>query len=99
MSSFTFSSEHSDLFSYSIFVLESDTEVPEALKAFVRLLLLSGNEFTKARDKGKLPKPKIDGQILTIMIDVLTNRLSQYPTSIQVWSLNYTPYMLPLHVC
>ena len=69
---------------YSVFVLRTDCELPEELISFARLLLLSEDEWAKTAKKSKLPKPKIDPDVLTIAIDVLDARLKEYPTSIEV---------------
>jgi N-lysine methyltransferase SETD6 len=68
----------------SIFVLETDLELPEALVSLVRLLIMSDGEWKKARDKAKPPKPRIDGQVLSILLSVLQRRLEEYPTSPEV---------------
>ncbi|KAJ7646778.1 SET domain-containing protein [Roridomyces roridus] len=52
-------------------VLESDLEIPEALIALIRLLRLTPAEWEKAVEKDKVPKPKLDAEIIGI-----------YPTSL-----------------
>ena len=69
---------------YSVFVLRTDCELPEELISFARLLLLSEDEWAKTAKKSKLPKPKVDSDVLTMAIDVLNARLKEYPTSIEV---------------
>jgi hypothetical protein len=68
----------------SVFVLESDLELPPELISLVRLLLLPLDEWTRARDKGKPPKPKADLEALNIIHDVLAQRLKGYPTTVKV---------------
>lgn len=74
------------MFLDSVFVLEADSElpIPETFVSLTRLLLLPDDDWEKVKERGKPPKPKIDGQVLKIATDVLTRRLSEYPTSIQV---------------
>jgi SET domain-containing protein 6 len=72
---------------YSVFVLESDLELPSELVSFVRLLLLPLDEWTKARDKSKPPKPKVDAEALEIIHDVLDRRLKGYCTTVKVREL------------
>ncbi|GLB37803.1 putative set domain-containing protein [Lyophyllum shimeji] len=66
-----------------VFVLESDLELPEPLLSFVRLLLLNQADWESARAKSKPPKPKIDTDVLGIVLDVLETRLKAYPTTLQ----------------
>jgi N-lysine methyltransferase SETD6 len=73
----------------SVFVLESDLELPLELISLVRLLLLPLDEWTMARDKGKPPKPKADLETLNIIHDVLDKRLKGYPTTVKVCELHF----------
>jgi len=66
-----------------VFVLETNLELPESLISLLRLLLSPDDEWEKARDKGKPPKPKIDGRVLTLILSVLRRRLEEYPTSLE----------------
>jgi len=66
-----------------VFVLETDLELPESFLSLVRLLLLPAGEWAKARDKGKPPRPRIDGQALSFIIQVLQRRLEEYPTGVE----------------
>lgn len=68
----------------SVFVLRTDCELPEELISLERLLLLSKEEWAKTAKKSKLPKPKVDIDVLTVAIDVLEARLKEYPTNIDV---------------
>lgn len=61
----------------------TDCEVPEELVSFVRLLLFPQDEWEKIRNKGKLPKPKVDIALLFIIADVLRRRAQDYPTSLE----------------
>lgn len=65
------------------FVVLTDCEVPEELVSFVRLLLFPQDEWEKIRNKGKLPKPKVDIALLFIIADVLRRRAQDYPTSLE----------------
>jgi N-lysine methyltransferase SETD6 len=66
-------------------VIETDLALPDGLVSFVRLLLLDAAEWSKTRDKGKVPKPKpVDGPVLRILAVVLEKRLSEYSTSLEV---------------
>ena len=69
----------------SVFVLRTDCELPEEFVSFGRLLLLSKDEWAKTAKKSKLPKPKVDKDLLTIAIEVLETRLKEYPTTIKVY--------------
>ncbi|KAI0743984.1 hypothetical protein C8Q80DRAFT_1220766 [Daedaleopsis nitida] len=66
-----------------VFMLRTDCELPEEFVSFERLLLLSEGEWEKTAKKSKLPKPKIDKEVLGIAIEVLERRLQEYPTSIE----------------
>lgn len=68
----------------SIFILDSDLELPQALVSFIHLLLLPGDEWEKLKAKSKPPKPKVDNEVLAIARDVITMRLEVYPTKISV---------------
>lgn len=65
-------------------VLESDLEVPLALVALIRLLRLTTDEWEKAVAKDKVPKPKLDDTVLTVVRAVLEHRLKEYPSSLDV---------------
>jgi hypothetical protein len=70
---------------HSVFVFETDHALPEALLSFVRLLLLSGPEWTKARDKSKLPKPRpLDKDGARIVCSALRARLREYASTLEV---------------
>ena len=69
-------------------MLETNLELPESLISLLRLLLSPDDEWEKARDKGKPPKPKIDERVLTLILSVLRRRLEEYPTSLEVGYLS-----------
>ncbi|KIK69268.1 hypothetical protein GYMLUDRAFT_214349 [Collybiopsis luxurians FD-317 M1] len=66
-----------------VFALDMDYEIPESMISLTRLLHLSTDEWEKAREKGKPPKPKLDTQALDVLVTVLRKRLGQYPTSVE----------------
>jgi len=66
-----------------VFVLETDLQLPVSMVSFIHLLLLPSGEWERSRDKGKLPKSKIDGQLLPLILLVLRRRLEEYPTSLE----------------
>ena len=73
----------------STFVIEAeDPEIPPPLISFARLLLLSPKDWEKAREKQKLPKPKLgeeDGlTVLAVIEQGLQQRLDEFPSSIEV---------------
>ncbi|KAJ7212933.1 SET domain-containing protein [Mycena pura] len=65
-----------------VLVLETDLEIPLALVSLVRLLRLSPDEWEQAVAKDRVPKPKLDGEILAVVAAVLERRLSEYPTTL-----------------
>lgn len=64
--------------------MESDLELPEILVSLARLFTLTSGEWTKARSKGKPPKPVLDTDILDIIANAVQRRLERYKTSIEV---------------
>ena len=73
----------------STFMIEAeDLEIPPPLISFVRLLLLSPEDWEKAKEKQKLPKPKFsdeDGSTVLVVINQgLQRRLDQFPSTIEV---------------
>ncbi|KAI0666004.1 SET domain-containing protein [Trametes maxima] len=64
-----------------VFVLRTDCELPEELVSFVRLLLLPKDEWERTARKSKLPKPKVDKDVLSVSANVLESRLKEYPTT------------------
>ena len=67
-----------------MFVLDTKHGLPDEMVSFVRLLLLSGDEWNKTRTKSKLPKPKTDEGVLVVVVKVLAKRLEGYPTVLHV---------------
>jgi SET domain-containing protein 6 len=65
-------------------VLESDLEVPLALVSLIRLLRLTTDEWEKTVAKDKVPKPKIDSEVLDVVCAVLERRLQEYPYTLDV---------------
>ena len=65
-----------------------DLEIPPPLISFARLLLLSSQDWEKAREKQKLPKPKLGEEDGSIVLDVinrgLQRRLDEFPSPIEV---------------
>ena len=64
--------------------MHTDCELPEEFISFTRLLLLPKDEWEKTAKKSKLPKPKLDKDVLAIAVDVLQKRLRDYPTTMEV---------------
>ena len=52
--------------------------------SFVRLLLLSKEDWEKTRTKTKLPKPRIDAGVCSIAQQVVEERLKEYSTTVEV---------------
>jgi SET domain-containing protein 6 len=70
----------------SVFVVNFSNELPEEMTSFVRLLMMSVPEWEKAKGKSKLPKPKVNDAVLTVVADVVRRRLGEYPTAIEAGS-------------
>lgn len=73
----------------STFVVEAeDLEIPPPLISFALLLLLTPKEWEKAKEKQKLPKPKLseeDGLVaLEVINQGLRRRLDEFPSPIEV---------------
>ncbi|KAJ6498807.1 SET domain-containing protein [Mycena sanguinolenta] len=67
-----------------VVVLESDLEIPLALVSLVRLLRLTPDEWEKTVAKDKVPKPKLDNEVLDVVRVVLECRLNEYPSTLDV---------------
>ncbi|KAJ3809029.1 hypothetical protein F5876DRAFT_44779 [Lentinula aff. lateritia] len=65
------------------FVLGTDYEIPEAMISLTRLLYLSSDEWEKVQEKSKPPKPKLDSQVLNLILVVLQKRIAQYPSTMK----------------
>ena len=63
--------------------MDVSNDLPEEMTSFVRLLMMSAPEWAKTKQKSKLPKPKVDEVVLSVLGDVVRRRLSDYPTTIQ----------------
>ena len=67
-----------------------DDEIPPPLVSFARLLLLSPEDWERAREKQKLPKPKLteeDGSaVLNVINQGLRQRLEEFPSTIEVFT-------------
>lgn len=75
----------------STFVIEAEgLEIPPSLISFARLLLLSPEDWEKAKQKQKLPKPKLsegDGSaVLVVINEGLQRRLDEFPSAIGVFA-------------
>jgi len=66
-----------------VFVVDFSNDLPEDMTSFVRLLMMSAPEWAKTKQKSKLPKPKVDDVVLSVVGDVVRRRLSDYPTTIE----------------
>ncbi|KAF8199954.1 SET-domain protein, partial [Mycena galopus ATCC 62051] len=64
-----------------VVVLESDLEIPLALVSLIRLLRLTADEWEKTVEKDKVPKPKLDNEVLEVVHAVLERRLTEYPSA------------------
>jgi SET domain-containing protein 6 len=66
-----------------VFILDADLDIPDTMISLIKLVLLSPGEWEKARNKGKPPKPKVDIEVLGIIVKILTQRLKEYHTTLQ----------------
>ncbi|KAF9067729.1 hypothetical protein BDP27DRAFT_1225377 [Rhodocollybia butyracea] len=66
-----------------VFILEMNNEIPQVMISFIRLLYLPADEWEKVREKGKPPRPKLNSQVLDLLISVLKNCLARYPSTIE----------------
>ncbi|CAE6530009.1 unnamed protein product [Rhizoctonia solani] len=64
------------------FTLDMSTLLPSGLLSFTQLLLLSGSEWNKIKEKEKPPKPKSD-PVKKCVKDALEKRLRSYPTTLE----------------
>lgn len=71
-------------------IAAEDHDIPPPLISFVRLLLLRPEDWVKAVEKQKFPKPKLteeDGSaILDVVNQGLRQRLNEFPSPIKVSS-------------
>lgn len=79
------------------FVIEAeDSGIPSPLISFIRLLLLSQKDWEIAKEKQKLPKPKLNEEDGSIVLDVISQglqqRLDEFPSPIEAdWELLSKP--------
>ncbi|EGG03367.1 uncharacterized protein MELLADRAFT_90239 [Melampsora larici-populina 98AG31] len=57
--------------------------LPDELVIMLRILLSTEEEFQTWKSKGKVPKPAMSEPIAQLAIQILSNRLNQYSTTIQ----------------
>jgi thymidylate synthase ThyX len=69
---------------YSVFDFTWELDIPPAIVQMTKILLLPQDDWEKARDKGKVPKPKMEPEIMQMLEKVLHRRSSRYRTSIEV---------------
>ncbi len=72
----------------SAFLIGTECELPKDFISFTRLLLLSQSDWEKTQEKDKVPKAMLDTDVISVAIDVLGQRLSEYPTTIEVCSVS-----------
>ncbi|KZT71724.1 SET domain-containing protein [Daedalea quercina L-15889] len=65
------------------FVIGTDCELPEELVSFVRLLMMPSDEWEKTSKKGKLPKSKVDVNVLDVIEKTLKRRMQDYPDTLE----------------
>ena len=70
-----------------MFTLETNFALPDELISLIRLLSMPRVEWERTRDRGKVPKPKADIDILRIADSVLKMRMEDYKTSLEVCEL------------
>ena len=68
----------------SAFLIGTDCELPSDFISFTHLLLQSQSDWEKTRAKDKVPKATLDTDVISVAIEVLEQRLSEYPTAIEV---------------
>jgi SET domain-containing protein 6 len=69
---------------HSVFALDLSELLPDPFVSFSRLLLSPPQDWTRAREKGKPPKPKMDEVTRAVVKNVLERRRGTYPTSMEV---------------
>lgn len=71
-------------------IAAEDHEIPPPLVSFVRLLLLCPEDWEKAKERQKFPKPKFteeDGPtVLEVINQGLRQRLDKFPSPIEVFA-------------
>lgn len=61
-----------------VFIIDADPVLPAALTSFIRLLLLTQEEWEKTREKGRFPKAKFDHQVSPLLRRIFEMRLTSY---------------------
>ncbi|KAG2101297.1 uncharacterized protein F5147DRAFT_313989 [Suillus discolor] len=61
-----------------VFIIDADPVLPAALTSFIRLLLLTQEEWEKTREKGRFPKAKFDNQVSPLLRRIFEMRLTSY---------------------
>ncbi|KAG1848214.1 SET domain-containing protein [Suillus tomentosus] len=61
-----------------VFIIDADPVLPAALTSFIRLLLLTQEEWEKTREKGRFPKAKFDRQVSPLLRRIFKMRLTSY---------------------
>ncbi|KAG8890370.1 hypothetical protein FRB98_008945 [Tulasnella sp. 332] len=56
----------------------------DEMLSFINLLQLPVDRFEKVKNRSKLPKPNADVQSLQVFTQVVTRRMGQYPTTIEM---------------
>jgi len=65
------------------FVAVFSDELPEEMTSFVHLLMMSEPDWAKTKHKSKLPKPKVNNAVLSVLADVVRRRLAEYPSTME----------------
>lgn len=61
-----------------VFIIDADPVLPASLTSFIRLLLLTQEEWEKTREKGRFPKAKFDHQVSPLLRRIFEMRLTSY---------------------
>jgi hypothetical protein len=74
----------------SVFIIDADPILPAALTSFIRLLLLTQEEWEKTQEKGRPPKAKFDLQVSSLLQRIFELRLTSYQSpDLEVRSSNH----------
>ncbi|KAG2175165.1 hypothetical protein INT44_007653 [Umbelopsis vinacea] len=65
------------------FVIEKNGDIPPELIASVQVFMMSSQEFSKAMEKRKVPKPKSTPSVMDKVKLILSKRLEQYKTTLE----------------
>lgn len=66
-----------------VLVIDSDGEVPPIFLSLTRLFLLPKSQWETVKSKSKPPKAKLELDNLNVLLTTLSQRLKQYPTSLE----------------